>query len=192
MNLLKKLVYQSNILLVTLIMFYSCSTNQKNTSTPRFEEYGRVTEILSNDRRFSLSDSIKQYKKISSRAEDFFDYVVKNPRTIGRISFDYTIDTRDILLVKVEQSEGLIISQVDSYSPIWRFSDVIAYHQNGVIYFNKYKMKRDDCDVIATFVHEYMHRLGYTHGDNNPKNKAHSVPYYMGSLAKEICLKDKI
>ena len=106
--------------------------------------------------------------------------------------FDFTQDTKEILLVKVEQSEGLIIAGVDIYTPLWRFTNVIAYQQNGKIYFNRYKMKRGDCEIIATFAHEYMHRLGYAHGDNNPINKERSVPYYIGHLAKDLCLKGVI
>jgi hypothetical protein len=157
-----------------------------------FATHVEVEEILSNDRRFTLSKDIKEYALLASRAEDFFTYLVSNPSIMERLTYDFTTDTRAIVMAKIKNSEGLIVLRASTYAPLWRFSDIIAYQSNNMIYFNKYKLKRASCNIIATFVHEYLHRLGYSHGDNNPKNKENSVPYYVGNVAKEACLKGRI
>jgi hypothetical protein len=193
MHLIKKLVFQTNAIIIAFLVLFSCSTN--NQSKPvqiEFNTDSRLNEVISTERRFVLAKGIKQYANEATRAENFFDYLDTHRGVVTRLTFDYTTDTREILLVKIKQSEGLILSRADVYSPLWRFSDVIAYHKDNVIYFNRYKLKRSACEIIATFVHEYMHRLGYAHGDNNPTNKEDSVPYFMGNLAKETCIKGDI
>jgi hypothetical protein len=193
MILFKKIMFQTNAVIVAFLILFSCSTN--NQSRPvqiEFNTDSRLNEVISTERRFVLKKGIKQYANEATRAENFFDYLGTHPQIVGRLTFDYTTDTREILLVKIKQSEGLILSHADVYSPLWRFSDVIAYHKDNVIYFNRYKLKRSNCEIIATFVHEYLHRLGYAHGDNNPTNKENSVPYFMGILAKETCIRGDI
>jgi prolyl-tRNA editing enzyme YbaK/EbsC (Cys-tRNA(Pro) deacylase) len=63
----------------------------------------------------------------------------------------------------------------------------IAFHKGGKAYFNKHKLERKKCSMVNTLVHEYMHFIGYSHGDNSPVGKENSVPYYFGNRAQELC-----
>lgn len=79
--------------------------------------------------------------------------------------------------------------------PWWKHRSVYAYvmHDSDVIHMNSKKFRRSIASLTGTIVHEYMHVIGYSHGNNTPKgsNRYNSVPYWMGSAAKNWIEKDK-
>lgn len=52
-------------------------------------------------------------------------------------------------------------------------------------YFNKYTPVK----VADNLMHEWMHKLGFTHGTVWNKDRDHSVPYAIGYLVEELALK---
>jgi hypothetical protein len=60
------------------------------------------------------------------------------------------------------------------------------------LYLNTRKNPRPLPSMVNTLCHEASHLNGFSHGDNNPKGKELSVPYYLGSLCQKyanLCIK---
>ena len=181
-----------NIVVFALTLLYSCSTNSPSVSYIHFNSGVNLKEVVINEKRFNLTQEVKELYKSARRAEAFFNYIVNNPEVIKRNTFDYSVENRDIILTKIKHTESIIVTTVDKYYPLWRFSSVLAYQNRNGIFINGYKFNRSECDFVETLVHEYLHRLGYGHGDNSSSGKQNSVPYYFGGVAYSECQKGNI
>lgn len=133
------------------------------------------------------------YSKYIPRVEKFFQLALIDPTVINRSKFDESEDTPDMIKAKIRNGFEVFIT---TYKPsIWKggkWSSVVGYHSDGVIYLNTYYINRPDCEVINTLVHEPMHTLGYGHGDNSSVGKDGTVPYWMGDRAQELCEQGRI
>ena len=75
----------------------------------------------------------------------------------------------------------------------WR-KKVLAWYKGGdVIYFNSRCLNRPLCSLVGTYAHELTHVAdSYTkeyffgHGDNSPKGKEESAPYWIGRVASRV------
>lgn len=126
-------------------------------------------------------------KKLDSfmpRANDFFRMVLFKGDIIKRKQYDFTDDNLATILKRLEEKVSL---KVGTFEPTSRQMVTIAFHKGGKAYFNRHKLERKSCSMINTLVHEYMHFVGYSHGDNSPVGKENSVPYYFGNRAQELC-----
>lgn len=142
---------------------------------PVFQEYSRfIVDELAPKR---LDESLP-------RANDFFRLVIFKGNIIKRERFDFTEESLETILQRLQDKSRL---RVRTFEPNENQMVTIAYHHGGTAYFNRYKLNRDDCSMINTLVHEYMHFAGYSHGDNSPVGKENSVPYYFGNRAQELC-----
>lgn len=191
-QVLTKLFKEMNILVFLTVLLYSCSTNKPSVSYIHFNAGVNLKEVVLNEKRFNLTQEVKELYPAARRAETFFNYIVNNPDVIKRNTFDYCVENRDIILTKIKHTESIIVTTVDKYYPLWRFSSVLAYQNRNGIFMNGYKMKRSECEFVETLVHEYLHRLGYGHGDNSSSGKQNSVPYYFGGVAYSECEKGNI
>lgn len=126
----------------------------------------------------------KRLDRLMPRANDFFRMVLFKGDIIKKKNFDYTDDSLENILQRLQEKIRL---KVTTFHPNERQMVTIAYHKGGVAYFNKHKLERKECSTINTLVHEYMHFVGYSHGDNSPVGKEDSVPYYFGNRAQELC-----
>lgn len=65
------------------------------------------------------------------------------------------------------------------------FSKTIAYRNTGgtTVYFNLKRNPRAIEEMLDTGIHEWLHVVGYGHGDNYATGKQDSVPYRVGSIA---------
>lgn len=126
----------------------------------------------------------RRMDKYMPRANDFFRLVLFKGDIIKKEGFDFTDDNLQEVLKRLEGKSQLKIS---SFSPNEKQMMTVAYHHRGTAYFNEFKLHRKDCSQINTLVHEYMHFVGYSHGDNSPEGKENSVPYYFGNRAQELC-----
>lgn len=126
----------------------------------------------------------KKLDRLMPRANDFFRMVLFKRDIIKKKDFDYTTDTLPEILKRLEDKVRL---KVRTFEPTSRQMVTVAFHKGGTAFFNEYKLERKTCSMINTLVHEYMHFVGYSHGDNSPEGKASSVPYYFGNRAQELC-----
>lgn len=191
-QVLTKILKHNNFFIFSLTLLYSCSTNTPSVSYIHFNSGVNLKEVVINEKRFNLTAEVKDQYKAARRAETFFNYIVSNPDVIKRNTFDYCVENKDIILTKIKHTESIIVTTVDKYYPLWRFSSVLAYQNRNGIFLNGYKMNRSECDFVETLVHEYLHRLGYGHGDNSSSGKQSSVPYYFGGVARSECEKGNI
>lgn len=141
----------------------------------------KVTEIS----RF-IADELapKRLDRFMPRANDFFRLVLFKGDVIRKKEFDFTTDTLEEILQRLKNQVRL---KVRTFEPNSDQMVTVAFHRGGTAYFNKHKLERKTCSMINTLVHEYMHFVGYSHGDNSPVGKENSVPYYFGNRAQELC-----
>ncbi len=142
---------------------------------PRIEELSRF-----------VADEMapKKLDRFMPRANDFFRMVLFKGDIIRKKDFDYTTDSLNEILKRLEDKVRL---KVSTFEPSSRQMVTVAFHKGGTAYFNEHKLERKTCSMINTLVHEYMHFVGYSHGDNSPEGKENSVPYYFGNRAQELC-----
>ncbi|MFL5785011.1 MAG: hypothetical protein ACJ76H_10400 [Bacteriovoracaceae bacterium] len=118
------------------------------------------------------------------RANDFFRLVLFKGDIVRKKDFDFTEDKLDEILQRLDNKIRL---KVSTFEPNEKQMVTLAFHKGGTAYFNELKLERNECQLINTLVHEYMHFVGYSHGDNSPVGKENSVPYYFGNRAQELC-----
>lgn len=142
--------------------------------------------------RFVL-DYPQTYAKYIPRVEKFFQLALTDSSVLNKSKWDFSDATPEQIR---ERIRGGFDVRITTYKPsIWKggkWSHVIGYHSAGTIYLNTYYIVRPDCEIINTLVHEPMHTLGYSHGNNLPDGKDDSVPYWMGDRAQELCEQGKI
>jgi hypothetical protein len=126
----------------------------------------------------------KRLDRFMPRANDFFRMVLFKGDIVQKKEFDFTTDTLEQILQRLQDKVRLKIS---TFRPDEKQMVTIAFHKGGTAYFNEHKLERTSCSMINTLVHEYMHFVGYSHGDNSPVGKENSVPYYFGNRAQELC-----
>ncbi len=126
----------------------------------------------------------KRLDRFMPRANDFFRLVLFKGDIVQKKEFDFTTDSLEQILKRLEDKVRL---KVSTFVPNENQMVTVAYHRGGKAYFNKHKLERKTCSMINTLVHEYMHFVGYSHGDNSPVGKENSVPYYFGNRAQELC-----
>jgi len=179
--------------LFILALLFSCSTNKTSPPSPvTFNPPDVITidSTMAPTARFDIDKSMVQYTPLALRAQKFFKLLETDNSLIPSQSFSSTLDDRNIVISKIKASEGEIVSLVKIYYPsMFQTNRVTAYREGNQILFNGNRMNRGDCPLINTFVHEYLHHLGYGHSSAKDYQ---SVPYYFGSMAEEACKKDLI
>jgi len=181
------------LLLALFVLLFSCSTNkipspQPVTFNPATSDL--VDGTLTPNKRYIVEKSMEAYKPLAVRAESFFELVSSDSSLISKNTFTHTIDTKDIVIAKIRAAEYEIVVPVAIYYPKWYQSNVVtAYREGNKINFNANRMNRGDCSLINTFVHEYLHALGY---DHRSAKDLTSVPYAVGDMAEELCKKGRI
>lgn len=125
----------------------------------------------------------KHLGKLFQGAEDFFRLIQFKPSIIGRSQFDFTAHDVQMILETVSEHQRMRVATFDQEGR----RRTMAYHRGDTMYFNADRLDRSRCELINTLVHEYMHNLGYGHGDDLPEGKGGSVPYYFGDRAQELC-----
>lgn len=153
------------------------------------EEFTPVTNVTP---RFVLSLP-QHYDKYLPRVEKFFELALKDKTLIDRYKFDFSDHTPDMIREALRKRLSV---KITTYQPSLRervlYPNVIGFHKSGVIYLNRLKLNREDCRVLGTLAHEYMHRLGYSHGNDSPDGKENTIPYWFGDKAYQLCHEGKI
>lgn len=126
----------------------------------------------------------EQVDKIGPRANDFFRMVIFKPSILGKTQFDFNQLSFENIIERMKNPRFM---KLRTFTPSPENMKVVAYHSGGTAFLNSYKTERNECSMINTLVHEYMHYIGFSHGDNSPEGKENSVPYFFGKRAEELC-----
>lgn len=179
-----------------------CGLHEFRDVTVTFDDHSRkdltvgklceklALKLLRRERAVEVSRFIademapKKLDAFMPRANDFFRMLLFKGDIVKRKHFDFTDDTSPQILKRLGENVSL---EVGTFNPSSKQMVTIAFHKGGKAYFNKHKLERETCSMINTLVHEYMHFVGYSHGDNSPVGKENSVPYYFGKRAQELC-----
>ena len=91
-------------------------------------------------------------------------------------------------------------TQIKTYRPWNPWSKALAYvspKEPNVIYINSRRLNRSIASIAGSIAHETIHVLdnkytdaNFGHGNNSPKGKENTVPYWIGRRVKELILKD--
>jgi hypothetical protein len=147
------------------------------TFTPIFDLNGRAHAFPKLHRAASLAESILNNPEFHAEIvkESHFSYTDHTPfKVLHKIR------------VEIEAKNGRRneLVSVDTYRPAWPWSAAIAKTVKGRISLNERKIpSMSELEYVGTLVHEFMHVIGYGHGNNSPKGKEQSVPYRVGKLA---------
>lgn len=87
-----------------------------------------------------------------------------------------------------QQIRKRIPAEIYFYKTKWPWSAATAYTDNrGRIFINTRKLNRSLKSLVNTIVHEYMHCIGFNHGDNYyTPAKANTAPYKVGSMVEDF------
>lgn len=126
----------------------------------------------------------QEVDRFAPRANEFFKLILFKPDVIGREKFTFTDDGLQDVIERLKSPKFMRLRTFDGSS---NNRHVFAYQSEGAAYLNRDRLNRKDCSLINTLVHEYMHFVGYSHGDNTPEGKGESIPYFFGDRAQELC-----
>lgn len=100
------------------------------------------------------------------------------------LSFTHTTDKPIWVSAKIRSGvlhNEIAVLEYKTWNP---WSAAIGYSDGQDIYVNIRKIPSlSVLDYVGNFVHEFCHHIGYGHGNNSPKGKQNSVPYWCGTLA---------
>lgn len=125
---------------------------------------------------------IHEVARISScvvNNEEFLKEVESFPK------YDYTDKSSKDVAENLKNSRNILISTYKTKSP---WSKVIATTYKSdrkTIYFNTRKNPRKMEYMVNTAIHEGLHLLGWSHGDNSSKGKSKSVNYAVGDMSEK-------
>lgn len=137
---------------------------------------------------------IKKSIRINQRAIDLADSYFEKTLEVrdvfkdGEKHFTHTEDSWSKVMDKVAKKPTPINVRDYFDNPYIVLHQFMGTYYDGQIYVNTLKANTD-CHVVGTLVHEYMHYLGYGHGDNRKVGKGNSVPYWFGGMATVFCMK---
>jgi len=167
------------IQLLLLILVYACASNQPST-TIQIEEV--PVESIS-DIKIGVKSSLPWVSELASKTK----CVLLNNEFQNELKsiekFDMSEANGGQVLDKMLQTESFI----STYKTKNAFSSAIAttYKNDNTLYLNTRKNPRPMPQMVNTVCHEHSHVAGFSHGDNNPKGKEKTVPYYIGDLCEK-------
>lgn len=126
----------------------------------------------------------QEVDRFAPRANEFFKLILFKPDVIGREKFSFSEDSLAEIIDRLKSPKFMRLRTFDGSRDN---GHVFAYQSEGAAYLNSDRLNRKSCSLINTLVHEYMHFVGYSHGDNDPQGKNESIPYYFGDRAQELC-----
>lgn len=141
--------------------------------------------VVADLSRFVLDKLAPQeVDRFAPRANEFFKLILFKPDIVGKDEFTFTEQKLADVIERLRSPKFMRLRTFDGSSAN---SHVFAYQSEGAAYLNRNRLNRKECSLINTLVHEYMHFVGYSHGDNTPEGKGDSVPYYFGDRAQALC-----
>lgn len=126
----------------------------------------------------------QEVDRFAPRANEFFKLILFKPDILGKEKFSFSKESLSEVVERLRSPKFMRLRTFDGSDSN---GHVFAYQSEGAAYLNRDRLNRKECSLINTLVHEYMHFVGYSHGDNSPEGKGESIPYYFGDRAQELC-----
>lgn len=126
----------------------------------------------------------QEVDRFAPRANEFFKLILFKPDILGKEKFSFSEESLAEIIERLKSPKFMRLRTFDGSA---ENGHVFAYQSEGAAYLNRDRLNRKACSLINTLVHEYMHFVGYSHGDNDPNGKQESIPYYFGDRAQELC-----
>jgi hypothetical protein len=165
------------LFLTILVTSFSCTHKlNKNTqfkSNPLIEKQN----VFSYKSSLSLIERVAECANAVSKDKTFKDEIMK------KCNFDYTQDKGKHVFERMV-NHHCVIRSYKTRNP-WSKVNATTYKSNDVDLYLNMRKKRTLAQWVGTTHHECSHNYGYSHGDNNPKGKQNSVPYWLGALAEQ-------
>jgi hypothetical protein len=129
-----------------------------------------------------LNDAIGRLQGILSNT-DFYQAVGNYINRHGVNKFTDSIMSPPFVAWDIKEKVQTMSLKLAMYRTWNPWSSVVAYHEGGVIYLNRWKYAKATAqEVSGTLAHEFMHVLGYEHSFRDNPDRADSVPYVLGKL----------
>lgn len=126
-----------------------------------------------------LNGTIGNQLKVRESAQRASE-VLSDPEFIEKVrshsGFDFTNHTPGMVAATLENVREVAI-KVGFYREWWPWSKVIAYEENGEVWFNTRKAEAGDVGNVA---HETMHAMGFSHNGNAASGNQNTIPYWIG------------
>lgn len=171
------------IQLLSLIFLYACASNQPiKLTTPEATTETKPTESV-----LTVKIGVKSSLAWVSELADKTKCVL--------LSNDFQNELKSIQNFDMSEANGAQVlgkmlsteSNISTYTSKNPFSSAIAttYQNDNTLYLNTRKNPRSMPQMINTICHEHSHVAGFSHGDNSPKGKEKTVPYFIGDLCEK-------
>jgi hypothetical protein len=195
------------IRLLTLLTLLSCSHHQLQEAQSEKEiPYRSLASEWKADIRyvgFSADDikkvqgAVKMIKKII--ASDEFRELVINYRFLDKKQFHensgYSNEEIYQLILLGSETTGNRLANNTMNVELELYEDnskTIGYtypHTTKIWMNRKYFHKYTKAQVAGNLMHEWLHKLGFTHAVKWDKDREHSVPYAIGYLIEDLAIK---
>lgn len=153
--------------------------------------------------RFVPASKLNDVKNVIKFFDLIIDSTLCEAILKSDVKFSHTDKTKEQVVDQIRKATsvmkyGAVYLRV-YYSPWWNISQrrVVANTQfvagTYEISFNTRNFNfKNTPSAVNTLVHEFLHVIGFSHGDNSPKGKEFSVPYFVGNLAEKIVLEEAV
>jgi len=133
--------------------------------------------------KFQVNIISKEVKAAAIVAEGLFHPNSLMMEELGvKDDFKYNSGTGFEVFSKIMRFDKTI--QIFSYKPWYVYSKAIGYSDSRGIHINLRKLGiLSHADIVGWIVHEAMHQVGFSHGNNykTEDKVSFSVPYYVSS-----------
>lgn len=170
------------IKLLSLVLLYACASNQPiKTTTPEIEPSEPTNSI--SEVKIGVKSSLPWVFELASKTK----CVLLNKDFQNEIKSIEKFDMSEASGAQVLEKMLSTESNISTYTSKNPFSSAIAttYQNDNTLYLNTRKNPRPMPQMINTICHEHSHVAGFSHGDNNPKGKEKTVPYFIGDICEK-------
>ncbi len=182
------------VLILFSIIAFSCATTEKPTVivTDNSDEFIELPEPIEEPRIkkdvFSYKSSLRWVGDLAKAANCVVNKKSFEDRVRAVRSFDFSNSNGDEVYNRLINFKCVARTyKTRWYSP--NRTKVIATtwtnERNGNFYLNLRVHPRPMPKMINTAIHECLHKVGYSHGNNSPVGKENSVNYKVGRIAEE-------
>lgn len=144
---------------------------------------------------FEYKGNIKSIKEATAAANELFYNSHFTDTIAAKESFDMSTAKPSYIATSIRNTSN-VKTNVKTYRSRNPWSRAIAYftaNRPNDINLNTRKLNRTKGSIVATLWHERIHQLDnldpvhyYGHGNNSPRGKQNTAPYWIDNLAQSI------